>query len=51
MSFKRENKLIELYSLSNRINLKKIKMKMDECANKLKNHNPSTSSLLYIFLP
>ena len=43
--FKRDNKLIDLYSLSNRIPLKTIKMKMSKCANKLKNPNPHTSSL------
>ena len=43
--FKRDNKLIDLYSLSNRIPLKTIKMKMNKCANKLKNPNPHTSSL------
>ena len=34
-----------MYSLSHRINLKKIKMKLNECSNKLKNHNLNRSSL------
>ena len=43
--FKRDNRLIDLFSLSNRIPLKTIKMKMSKCANKLKNPNSHTSSL------